>query len=80
MKTAARTELKREKGKGLNSIKTINRGSTESELRSLIPGGALVGRVNPQEQSGVQGSSGHREEAVPLLGGHLVEAVWVPQR
>ena len=50
------------------------------KLHSSIPGRALVGRVNPQEQSGVWGSLGHTGEAVPLLGGHLVEAAWVPQR
>ena len=33
-------------------------------------------RANPQEQTGVQVSSGHMAEAVAvsLLGGHLVEA------
>ena len=30
------------------------------KLCSSMPGGDLVGRENPQEQSKVQGSSGHR--------------------
>ena len=36
METAAGTELKREKGEGLNSIKAINKGSTESETPQLV--------------------------------------------
>ena len=39
---------RKEKGEGLNSNKTVNKGS------SSIPGGALVGRANLQEQSGVR--------------------------
>ena len=35
VETAAGTELKREKREGLNSIKTINRGSAESETPQL---------------------------------------------
>ena len=44
------------------------------KCHSSIPGSALGRRANPQEQSEVWGSSGHTEEAVPLLGGRLVEA------
>ena len=56
METAAGTELKREKGerRGLTSTKTVNRGGQSLKRRSSIPGGALVGRANPQEQSGVR--------------------------
>ena len=35
-------------------------------------------RANPQEQSEVQGFRATKGEEVPLLGGHLVEAVWPP--
>ena len=38
------------------------------KLRSLRPGGALVGRANPQEQSRVQGSSGHMGSGGSLAG------------
>ena len=42
----------------------------------MIPGGALTGKVNPQEQSGVRDVlSPHGGKAVPLLEGHLVETV-----
>ena len=58
LETAAVTELKREegerrkeKGEGLNSMKTV--GAQSLQFCSSIPGGALVGRANPQEQSGV---------------------------
>ena len=44
------------------------------KLCRSIPGGALVGQANPQEQRTKWG------DTVPLLGGHLVEAVWPPQR
>ena len=45
---------RKEIGEGLNSIKTINKGSAKAATRSSLPGGALVGRANPQEQSGVR--------------------------
>ena len=54
LETDTGTKLKREKGEGLNSIKTVNKGSERLQLCSSIPGGALVGRVNPQEQSRVR--------------------------
>ena len=44
---------RKEKGEGFNSTKTINKGSAKAATRSSLPGGALVGRANPQEQSGV---------------------------
>ena len=62
METAAGTKLKREKEEGLNSIKTVNKGSTRLQLHSLIPGDALVGRANPQEHSGVQEVLGPHSE------------------
>ena len=36
--------------------------------------------VNPKEQSEVCGLQTTWGEAVPLLGGHLVEAMWTPNR
>ena len=47
------------------------------QLRSSIPGSALVGRANPQEQSGVREVLRPLGEKllVPLLEGHLVETV-----
>lgn len=45
---------RKEKGEGLNSIKTVTKGAQRLQLRSSTPGSALVGKVNPQEQSGVQ--------------------------
>ena len=53
LETAAGTKLKREKGDGLNSIVTVTRGAQRLQLCSSIPGSVLVGRANPQEQSGV---------------------------
>ena len=35
LETATGTELKREKGEGLNSIKTVNKGSSEPETLQL---------------------------------------------
>ena len=45
-----------------------------------MPGGVLVGRVNPSKgfegSRGSEGSVGTQEgEVVPLLGGYLIEAV-----
>ena len=47
--------LKREKGerRWFKFIKTVKRGAQRLQLCSLIPGGARVGRINSQEQSGV---------------------------
>ena len=68
--------MRKEKGKGLNFIKALETGGAQSlKLRSSIPGGALVGRANPLKSKGLQATWG---EAVPLLEGHLVEAVWPP--
>ena len=39
-------------------LRIYKRGA-ESETLQFHTWGALVGRVNPQEQSGVQGASGH---------------------
>ena len=88
VETAAGTELKREKeerrkekGEGLNSIKTINRGSTESETPQLDTWWCSGGKG---ESPGAEWGPGvfrlRGGEAVPLLGGHLGKAVWVPQR
>ena len=50
------------------------------KLHSSIPGSTLVGRANSQEQSEVGSPWATQGEAVPLLGGHLVEAVQPPYR
>ena len=49
-------------------------------LCSSIPGSALVRRLNPQERMKSRGLQDTQGEAVPILGGHLVEAVCLPQR
>ena len=67
VKTAAGTELKEEKGEGLNLYK---QRELSLKLCSSIPGGALVGKANPQEQS----------EVLRVFGGYLIEAVWPPHR
>ena len=51
------------------------------KLHRSIPGSALVGRENPQEQTAKSKVSlGHMGEAIPLLGGHLIEAMQPPHR
>ena len=86
VETAAGTELKREKeerrkekGEGLNSIKTINRGSTESETPQLDTWWCSGGKgESPGAEWGPGGSRATQGEVVPLLEGHLVETVRPP--
>ena len=78
---AAGTELKREKGER-RAFKfhedSINRGSTASATLQLNTW-RCAGRKgeSPGAEWGL-GVFGPHAEAVPLLGGHLVEAVWRP--
>ena len=79
LEIAAGTELKREKGEGLNSIKTVNRGSAESETPHLDTWWCFDGKSeSPGPEWGPGGSQATRGEEVPLLEGHLVEAVGPP--
>ena len=54
METATGTKLKREKGEGLNSIKTINKGSTKAATpQQLDSWQCSGGKGDTQEHSGV---------------------------
>ena len=71
---------RKEKGEGLNSIKTVNQGSAKAATPQLIPGGALVGRANPQEQSGVREVlRPHWEKQFHCWKAEIVEAPWSQQ-
>ena len=75
METAAATKLKREKGEGLNSIKTVKKGSAacNSTAQYLVVLW-LEGRI-PRNRLGSRRSQATGGKAVPLLEGHLVETV-----
>ena len=76
LETAAGPKLKREKGEGLNSIKTVNKGSTKSatlQLHTCWCSGEKG--ESPGTEWGSGGSWATRGKAVPLLKGHLVETV-----
>ena len=69
-------ERRKEKGEGLNSIKTVNKGSTESETPQYNTWQCSGGKGEcPRTQWGPKGSQTTRGKAVPLLEGHLVETV-----
>ena len=70
------TKLKREKGEGLNSIKTVNRRSAESATPPLDTLRCSGGKgESPGTEWGPGGSQATQGKAVPLLEGHLVETV-----
>ena len=74
------TKLKREKErrKGLNSIKTVNKESTESTTLQLDTWWCSGGKGEfPGAVWGPGGSWATQGKAVPLLEGHLVETVEV---
>ena len=83
METAAGTKLKREKGESLNSIKTVNKGSTKAATPQLDTWQCSGGKGEPPGRGwGPGGSRASRGKAVPLLEGHLVktvEATWSQQ-
>ena len=54
LEIAAGTKLKREKGEGLNSIKTVNKESAESATPQLDTWQCSGAKGEPQEQSGVR--------------------------
>ena len=76
LEIAAGTKLKREKGEGLNPIKTVNKGSAKAATPQLNTW-QCSGRKG--ESSGTEwdlgGSQATRGKAVPLLEGHLVETI-----
>ena len=76
LETAAGTKLKREKGEGLNSIKTVNKGSAKvatPQLHTCRCSGEKG--KSPGAERGPGGSRTTQRKAVPLLEGHLVETV-----
>ena len=78
LETAAGTYLKRrkEKGEGLNSIKTVNSRSAESATPQLDTWRCSGGKgKSPGPEWGLGGSWATQGEAVPLLEGHLVDVV-----
>ena len=79
METAAGTELKREKGKVLNSIKTLQMGSAESETPQFDTWRCSSRKSESTGAEWGPGSSwATRGESVPQLEEHSVEAVWPP--
>ena len=88
LETATGTELKRreDKGEGLNSIKTVNKGSAESETLQLNTWECSGGKGKfPGAEWGPGGSRATWGKEVPLLEGLLVETVeatwsqWTPE-
>ena len=80
LETTTGTKLKREKErrKGLNSIKTVNKESTESTTLQLDTWWCSGGKgESPGAVWGPGGSWATQGKAVPLLEGHLVETVEV---
>ena len=76
LETAAGTKLKREKGEGLNSIKTVNKGSAKAATPQLDTWWCSDGKgESPGTERGPGGSQATWGKAVPLLEGHLVETV-----
>ena len=76
LETTAGTKLKREKGQGLNSIKTVNKGSTKSATPQLHTWRCSGEKgESPGTEWRLGGSWATQGKAVPLLEGHLVETV-----
>ena len=76
---ATGTKLKREKGEGLNSIKTANKGSAKAATPQLDTWRCSGGKgESPGAEWGPGGSRATRGKAGPLLEGHLVETVEAP--
>ena len=76
LETAAETKLKREKGEGLNSIKTVNKGSAEAATPQLHTWWCFGGKgKSPGTEWGPGGSRDPHGKAVPLLERHLVETI-----
>ena len=76
LEPAVRIKLKREKGEGLNSIKTVNKGSAKSATPQLDTWWCSGGKG---ESPGIEWSPGGSQvtwgKVVPLLEGYLVETV-----
>ena len=78
LETAAGTKLKerKEKGDGLNPIKTVNKGSAKSATTQLDTWRCSGGKgKSPGAEWGSGGSRATQRKVVPLLEGHLVETV-----
>ena len=72
-------ERKKEKGEGLNSIKTVNKGSAKAATLQLHTWWCSGGKgESPGTEWGPGGSQATRGKAGPLLEGHLVETVEAP--
>ena len=80
LETATGTKLKREKGEGLNSIKTVNKGSTKAATLQLDTWQCSGGKgESPGTKWGQGRSQATQGKVVPLWEGHLgetVEATW----
>ena len=67
---------RKEKGEGLSSIKTVNKGSAKAATLQLHTWRCSGGKgESPGAEWGPEGSQATRGKAVPLLEGHLVETV-----
>ena len=67
---------RKEKGEGLNSIKTVNKGSAKAATPQLHTWRCSGGKgESPGTEWGPGGSRATQGKAVPLLEGHLVETV-----
>ena len=76
LEIAAGTELKKEKGEGLNSIKTVNKGNAKAATPQLSTWRCSGEKgESPGTEWGLGGSRATRGKAVPPLEGHLVETV-----
>ena len=64
--------MRKEKGEGLNCIKTVNKGSPKAATPQRCSGGK---GESPGIEWGLGGSQATQGKAVPLLEGHLVETV-----
>ena len=74
LETAAGPKLKREKGEGLNSIKTVNKGSSKAATPQLDSWRCSGGKgESPGTEWGPGGSQATWGKAVPLLDRHSVE-------
>ena len=76
LETAAGTKLKREKGEGLNSIKTVNKGSAKSATPQLDTWRCSGEKgESPGTVCGPGGSWATQGNEVSLMEGHLVETI-----
>ena len=68
LETAAGTKLKREKGEGLNSIKTVNKGSTKAATLQLDTWRCSGGKSKSPGTEGSERFSGHTGKSSSTAG------------